>query len=74
MAMGARPSDAQRSFRPGVLAGLFGRLADQPRERHERDGRDEEQRRLAGVEDEAQEKRDRGQHERRPEKLAAHGD
>ena len=58
---------------PGVLARVLGRLADQPRERHERGRRGDEQRRVVGVEDVPQENRDRGQHERRPEELAAHG-
>jgi hypothetical protein len=57
---------------PRVLAGVLGRLADQPGERHQRGSRSDEQRRVADVEDVPEENHEGGQDERRPEELPAH--
>ena len=59
--------------RARVLAGVLSRLADQPGERHERHGGEGEERRPAEVEREVGDERGRGEGERRPEDLPAHG-
>ena len=49
--------------RPGVFPRVFGRLADQPRQRHQRRSREDEQRDVADVEDVTQQEGDGSQDE-----------
>ena len=59
---------------PGVLGGVLGRLADQPRERDQRRCGEDEERHVSRVEGEVDDKRDRSERERRPEELSRHAD
>ena len=56
----------------GVLGGMVGRLADQPGERDQRDRREHEQRRLAGVEDVPGDEGEGREGEGRPEDPPRH--
>ena len=58
--------------RPGVLRRVLGRLSDQPRERDERERREDEERHLAGARELVDRDRDRGEEERCPEELRDH--
>ena len=57
----------------GVLAGVLGRLSDQPRERDERERREHEQHDLARSDDPVEEEDDRREGERGPQEVPRHG-
>src|SRR5262249_57393852 len=55
-----------------VLARVVGGLADEPRERHQRRGGEDEQRDVTHMDDVVEHERERGQDKRPPKELPAH--